>query len=59
MLAPPPEGTFDIKDGSIPVKNLRKDDAPEQVPLLVREVASTNSDSFKNEEVRDFISICC
>ncbi|XP_022156244.1 protein PIN-LIKES 6 [Momordica charantia] len=55
MLAPPPEGTFDIKDGSIPVKNLRKDDAPEQVPLLVQEVASTNSDSFKNEEAKGLL----
>lgn len=52
MLAPPPEGTFDIKDRSIPVKNLLKDNTPAHVPLLVQEVASTYSDAPKKEEVR-------
>lgn len=59
MLAPPPEGTFDIEEKSIPVKNLLKDNTPAHVPLLIQEVASTYPDASKKEEVRDFILICC
>ena len=59
MLAPPPEGTFDIKDQNIPVKHLLKDTLPAHVPLLVQEVAPTYPDASKKEEVRDFILICC
>ena len=59
MLTPPPEGTFDIKDESIPVKNLQKDHTPVLVPLLLQEIPSTYSDPSKREEVRDFILICC
>ncbi|XP_023517054.1 protein PIN-LIKES 6-like isoform X2 [Cucurbita pepo subsp. pepo] len=51
MLTPPPEGTFDIKDESIPVKNLQKDHTPVLVPLLLQEIPSTYSDPSKREEV--------
>lgn len=43
MLAPPPEGTFDIEDSNLPVSNpLRegavnaKSSTPEKVPLLTQ-----------------------
>lgn len=40
MLAPPPEGTFDIEEASLPIKNTPKEnDLPEQVPLLTKEAA--------------------
>lgn len=38
MLAPPPEGTFDIDPQSIPIKCTTKSDgSPEQDPLLTQE----------------------
>ncbi|KDP21833.1 hypothetical protein JCGZ_00620 [Jatropha curcas] len=37
MLAPPPEGSFDIEDGTLPIKNPPKDASPQQVPLLAPE----------------------
>ncbi|KAL0544743.1 hypothetical protein IC582_019867 [Cucumis melo] len=55
MLAPPPEGTFDIKDQNIPVKNLLKDNTPAHVPLLIQEVASKYPDAPKKEETKGFL----
>ncbi|KAG6603513.1 protein PIN-LIKES 6-like [Cucurbita moschata] len=55
MLAPPPEGTFDIKDQNIPVKHLLKDTLPAHVPLLVQEVAPTYPDASKKEETKGFL----
>lgn len=53
MLAPPPEGTFDIDDGNIPIKNAPKDGTPEQVPLLTHEeAASTNVNTSGKGKVR-------
>lgn len=53
MLAPPPEGTFDIEDGSLPMKSPPKEDTPEHVPLLTEEEnASTNSNTSKTVKVR-------
>jgi hypothetical protein len=38
MLAPPPEGTFDIDKERLPLKSSEKvDSSPEQAPLLGRE----------------------
>ena len=56
MLAPPPEGTFDIEDiedGSLPMKTPPKDGTPEQVPLLTEEEdGMTNSNASKKIKVR-------
>ncbi|KAG7027513.1 Protein PIN-LIKES 6, partial [Cucurbita argyrosperma subsp. argyrosperma] len=48
-------GTFDIKDESIPVKNLQKDHTPVLVPLLLQEIPSTYSDPSKKEETKGFL----
>lgn len=53
MLSPPPEGTFDIEDENLPIKNLTKDGTPDQVPLLTQEeAASTNSNDLHKGKVR-------
>lgn len=49
MLAPPPEGTFDIEDGNLPIKDPPKDATAEQLPLLTHEeAASVNSTASVN-----------
>ncbi|KAF5476440.1 protein PIN-LIKES 6 [Juglans microcarpa x Juglans regia] len=54
MLAPPSEGTFDIDDGSLPMKSPPKDGSPEQVPLLTQEeAASTNSNALPKGKIKD------
>ncbi|XP_022860830.1 protein PIN-LIKES 6-like [Olea europaea var. sylvestris] len=63
MLAPPPEGTFDVEEQNLPVKNPpknsfsnpAKDSSPEQVPLLTEETTSTNSSVTKKEKIKDFL----
>ncbi|KAL3536625.1 hypothetical protein ACH5RR_005086 [Cinchona calisaya] len=63
MLAPPPEGTFDIEDGNFPVKNLSKessqrqvkDNSPEQVPLLNEDAVSTDPSGPKKDKIKDFL----
>ncbi|KAK6255631.1 hypothetical protein SCA6_016936 [Theobroma cacao] len=45
MFAPPAEGTFDLEDVNLPLKNPPKDASPEQVPLLMQEAAVTDSDN--------------
>lgn len=59
MLAPPPEGTFDIDDASIPVKSTSKDSSQalkdstsEQVPLLTQEGISIDDTAQKKDKVR-------
>jgi hypothetical protein len=54
MLAPPPEGTFDIEDGNLPIKSPPKEDGiAEQVPLLTQEeAASTKSNVSEKGKVR-------
>jgi len=54
MLAPPPEGTFDIDPESVPLKSTPTGDAtPEQTPLLANEegVSSTSQNTSKKWEV--------
>ncbi|KAK9986343.1 hypothetical protein SO802_031294 [Lithocarpus litseifolius] len=49
MLAPPPEGTFDIEDGNLPIKDPPKEATAEQLPLLTHEeAASVNSTASAN-----------
>ncbi|CAL5331257.1 unnamed protein product [Camellia sinensis] len=47
MLEPPPEGTFDIEEGNLPIKYTAKDSTPVETPLLTEEVVPTNSDAPK------------
>ncbi|KAB1224684.1 putative transporter C5D6.04 [Morella rubra] len=57
MLSPPPEGTFDIEDENLPIKNLTKDGTPDQVPLLTQEeAASTNSNDLHKGKIKDFFA---
>lgn len=39
MLAPPPQGTFDVEGGHVPIKSQQHNGSatPEQVPLLSQE----------------------
>ncbi|OAY41676.1 protein PIN-LIKES 6 [Manihot esculenta] len=61
MLAPPPEGTFDIEDGNLPLKSPAKDAppkdaAPEQVPLLTQEDDKPiDSNAPKQGKIRRFL----
>jgi len=47
MLAPPPEGTFDIDNERLPLKSTsaKIDVAPEQTPLLAREEGDKEEDN--------------
>lgn len=43
-MAPPPEGTFDIDDQSVPLKsNGMSDASPQQAPLLAKEEGDTST----------------
>lgn len=63
MLAPPPEGTFDVEEQNLPTKNPPKsscsnpaeDSSPEQVPLLTEEATSTKSSVSKEEKIKNFL----
>ncbi|EEF30572.1 protein PIN-LIKES 6 [Ricinus communis] len=55
MLAPPPEGTFDIEDGNLPIKDTPKDGTPEQVPLLTHEDLPTDSDASKQGKFKEIL----
>ncbi|KAI5662907.1 hypothetical protein M9H77_22230 [Catharanthus roseus] len=62
MLAPPPEGTFDLVDGHLPVKSPSKessqalrDNSPEQVPLLAQEPVATDHTAQKKDKIKDFL----
>lgn len=56
MLAPPPEGTFDIEDGCLPMKSPPENDStPEQVPLLTQgenELANSNSSTNSSKKTK-------
>ncbi|XP_019188042.1 PREDICTED: protein PIN-LIKES 6 [Ipomoea nil] len=63
MLAPPPEGTFDIEDGGhLPMKApnrdsshaAAKDSSPEQIPLLAQEPAVPVSTSSQKNKIKEF-----
>ncbi|KAJ9179704.1 hypothetical protein P3X46_008039 [Hevea brasiliensis] len=54
MLASPPEGTFDIEDGILPLKSPPKD--PEQVPLLTQEEdVPIDSNASKKGKIKQFL----
>ncbi|BAT83865.1 protein PIN-LIKES 6 [Vigna umbellata] len=58
MLAPPPEGTFDIDNESLPLKSTPMGDTtPEQVPLLTREegVCTTSQNTSKKWEIKNLL----
>lgn len=58
MLAPPPEGTFDIQEKQLPVKRPNSNDSsPEQVPLLSDEAVPLPEDSnaSKGRKIKDFL----
>lgn len=65
MLAPPPEGTFDIEDGYLPMKAANrdsshaaaKDSSPNQLPLLAEEPAVPVSTGSQKDKVR--IDLMC
>lgn len=53
MLAPPPEGSFEIDNESVPLKSTPMSDAtPEQAPLLAKEEGVTSTAQNKKREVR-------
>ncbi|XP_014496611.1 protein PIN-LIKES 6 [Vigna radiata var. radiata] len=59
MLAPPPEGTFDIDDESLPLKSTPiGDTTPEQIPLLTREegVCTTSQNTSKKWEIKGLLA---
>ncbi|KAF8397064.1 hypothetical protein HHK36_018702 [Tetracentron sinense] len=55
MLAPPPEGTFDIEDGNIPIKS-PLNNGPEQLPLIVHEPEPTDSNTSKKGKFIGFLA---
>lgn len=57
MYAPPPEGTFDIDEVSLPVKNSSKDatPAPERIPLLTEEVEPRDSNNPKRGKIAEVL----
>lgn len=64
MLSPPPEGTFDIDEETLPIKSPSNGDTTGQEPLLTHdeqeeeeeqkheEVVETNTNSSKKSKVR-------
>lgn len=59
MLAPPPEGTFDIDEQHLPIKGCPKDGSAEQVPLLSQEVLSSDLNIPKRGKVRTIMTYIC
>lgn len=51
MLAPPPEGTFDIDEQSLPIKSPRDGKTPGQVPLLTHEEHEEEEEETDENEV--------
>lgn len=58
MLEPPPEGSFDLDDGYLPIKSQSTDGSlPEEVPLLTHEEAvQTNSYASEKNKIIDFLN---
>ncbi|KAJ1377885.1 Membrane transport protein [Sesbania bispinosa] len=59
MLAPPPEGTFDIDKETLPLKSaLKHDDSLEQVPLLTEkeELTLTDPNASKKWKINDLLT---
>uniref|UniRef100_A0A6M2EG28 Auxin efflux carrier family protein n=1 Tax=Populus davidiana TaxID=266767 RepID=A0A6M2EG28_9ROSI len=55
MLAPPPEGTFDIDEPNLPIKKPAKDAPMEQVPLLAQEEAPAEPDAPKRGKIKQIL----
>ncbi|XVE84293.1 hypothetical protein DITRI_Ditri17bG0001300 [Diplodiscus trichospermus] len=55
MFAPPPEGTFDLEDVDLPLKNPQREASPEHVPLLTQEAEPKDSDNSKKEKIKNFL----
>ncbi|GMH30087.1 hypothetical protein Nepgr_031930 [Nepenthes gracilis] len=55
MLAPPAEGTFDIDDANLPIKNLPNNAAPEQVPLLTQDITLKDSTAPRKLKIKDLL----
>ncbi|KAJ6365862.1 hypothetical protein OIU76_030610 [Salix suchowensis] len=55
MLAPPPEGNFDVDEPNLPIKKPAKDTPLEQVPLLAQDEALEESDAPKRGEIKQFL----
>lgn len=58
MLAPPPEGTFDIDDQSVPLKsNGMSNASPQQAPLLAKEEGDTSTaPNISKSKIKDFLA---
>ncbi|XP_010278930.1 PREDICTED: protein PIN-LIKES 6 [Nelumbo nucifera] len=56
MLAPPPEGSFEIEAGNLPIKNPPKNCTPEQAPLLTQEPESMDSNKSKGGKIKGFLT---
>ncbi|OIT27137.1 PREDICTED: protein PIN-LIKES 6-like [Nicotiana attenuata] len=64
MLKPPREGTFDVQDANLPIKNPNRDgtqshlvaSSPEQVPLLTTDIAPADSSGSKKGKVKEFFN---
>ncbi|KAL8158955.1 hypothetical protein V2J09_000492 [Rumex salicifolius] len=55
MLAPPPEGTFDVEEKRIPLKITSPNSTPEQVPLLSQETVAAESFMSSEGKIKDFL----
>ncbi|CAN1200624.1 Protein PIN-LIKES 6 [Linum perenne] len=55
MLAPPPEGTFDIEDVNGPIKSPLKDPPPEQIPLVVHDNSVKEPCASKQKTIKEFL----
>ncbi|KNA07789.1 hypothetical protein SOVF_168720 [Spinacia oleracea] len=57
MLAPPPEGTFDVEGGHLPIKNQQHNgsETPEQVPLLSQDQGPLVSNVSKEGKIKEFL----
>ncbi|CAN0880047.1 Protein PIN-LIKES 6 [Linum grandiflorum] len=58
MLAPPPEGTFDIEN-VCPIKSSLKDSGPERIPLVVQENLVKDSSASKQQKIMEFLVLLC
>ncbi|XP_021723338.1 protein PIN-LIKES 6-like [Chenopodium quinoa] len=57
MLAPPPEGTFEVEGGHLPIKSQQHSgsETPEQAPLLPRDPGPLTSHVSQKGKVKEFL----
>lgn len=55
MLAPPPEGNFDVEEKRIPLKSSSPNSTPERVPLLTQELETAESAVSSKGKIKDFL----